>query len=89
MRQHLGVGGFPENDSHMSTNGPLLLRDRASDRMGSAVRLEMTVGFLFDQLHPAKELVEQLQLRANASHVSRSDLKQQSLSHSVLLPSNL
>ena len=38
------------------------------------MRLEMLVGLLFDQLAPARELIAQLKLRANASHATRSDL---------------
>ena len=38
------------------------------------VRLELLVGLLSDQLMPARELVAQLKLLANASHVTKSDL---------------
>jgi len=38
------------------------------------IRLELLVGHLSDLLSPARELISQLQLRANASSQRRSDL---------------
>jgi hypothetical protein len=39
------------------------------------VRLELLVGFLFEQLSPAQELIAGLKLRANASHTTRIQLE--------------
>jgi hypothetical protein len=40
-----------------------------------AVRLELLIGHLSDVLRPARALIEQLQLRANASVTTRSELE--------------
>ena len=45
--------------------------DVATDR---EVRLELLIGHLADLLTPSRELVNELQLRSNASHVTRGEL---------------
>jgi hypothetical protein len=39
------------------------------------IRLEMLVGYLADQMHPIRELVDALRLQSNASHTTRSKLE--------------
>ena len=41
----------------------------------ATVRLELLIGHLSDQLAPARRLVGELQLRANASHATREQLR--------------
>ena len=41
----------------------------------ATVRLELLIGHLSDQLAPARKLVDELKLRANASHTTRLQLE--------------
>ncbi len=41
----------------------------------ASVRLELLIGHLSDQLAPARKLVDELQLRVNASHATREQVR--------------
>jgi hypothetical protein len=43
--------------------------------VSAEARLELLVGHLADMLHPARELVATLRLRANASAITRGELE--------------